>query len=158
MNIQIPNLTPGPYRLRVQVDHGPSTDEVWVDVVEAAPGLFIYGENRAVVQNEDYSINAPANPAAAGSLAVAYLTGQGPLDRTIRPGDPLPSTIVARAVLPVKVIVGGREAEVLFAGMTPGFAGLCQVNFRIPGLPPGEYLMSISFGGAVSNEAWITVR
>jgi uncharacterized protein (TIGR03437 family) len=44
-----------------------------------------------------------------------------------------------RPQLPVKVLIGGVEAELLYAGAAPGMvAGLLQVNARVPaGVAPG---------------------
>ena len=158
LNIQIPNFQPGPARLSIQVNSGNITDDVTIQIAEAAPGIFTYGDNHAVVQNEDISVNSTANGAAPGSVGVLFLTGQGPLDREVLPGHAAPADPLARATIPAIVTVGGREAEVLFAGLAPGFVGLCQVNFRFPDLPPGNHPITIGFGGVSLVRAGRAIR
>ena len=57
-----------------------------VSVVAAAPGIFQFGEKRAVVQNADYSVNTAENGAAPDSFVIAYLTGAGEVDNAVRNG------------------------------------------------------------------------
>jgi len=47
---------------------------------------------------------------------------------------------------------------VVFAGMTPGFVGLAQMNFQIPGLAAGDYPLVISVNGEKSNAAMVSVK
>ena len=55
-------------------------------------------------------------------------------------------------VLPVELRIGGRPAEILFAGSAPGLAGLMQVNARIPDpLPPGEQAVELTAAGVPSQ-------
>ena len=126
-------------------------------VQQAAPSILTYGNNRALVANQDNTLNAAANGATPGSALVAYLIGSGPLDNPIATGTAAPSSPLSREKLATTVSVGGSGATVQFAGMTPGFAGLVQINFAMPNLAPGDYPMQVIIGSAVSNRPLLTV-
>ncbi len=126
-------------------------------VGNAAPGIFQYGANRAVVQNQDGSLNGPQTPAPAGSVIVVYLTGQGRLDNRVPTGSPAPAAPLSRAVLPASGAIGGRICEIFFLGLAPGFVGLAQANLRVPDLPPGDYPLVLTVGGVASPPATVTV-
>lgn len=107
--------------------------------------------------NRDNTLNAPGNGANPGSVVVAYLIGSGPLDIPIATGAVAPLSPLSREKLPATASVGGANATLQFAGMTPGFAGLWQINFVMPQLAPGDYALAISIGGAVSNRPLLAV-
>jgi uncharacterized protein (TIGR03437 family) len=44
-----------------------------------------------------------------------------------------------------------------FAGLTPGFIGLYQVNVTVPVLPPGQTTLQLNAGGASSNSVPVYV-
>jgi len=55
--------------------------------------------------------------------------------------------------------IGGLPAEVTFAGLSPGYAGLAQVNIRIPqGLSQGDHPAFIVINGIPSNAGLISLR
>jgi len=58
----------------------------------------------------------------------------------------------------VTVRVGGRDAEVLFAGLAPGFVGLNQINIRVDAaVPAGLQPVSMTVAGVTSNEARLAI-
>jgi adhesin/invasin len=51
----------------------------------------------------------------------------------------------------VRVTIRGRPATVTFAGLAPGFIGLCQVNLIVPAAASGEQALEITMDGAAAN-------
>jgi uncharacterized protein (TIGR03437 family) len=129
-----------------------------VTVAAAAPGVFQFGNKRAVVQNDDYTLNNTDSPAKSGSYVVAYMTGPGRLDNPVATGGPAGSDPLSRPRGNVTATIGGQTAEISFAGMTPGFVGLAQVNLKIPSLAPGDYPLVVAVDGEKSNAATVTVK
>jgi len=113
---------------------------VAVPVVSSLPGLFTIdssGKGQAAVLNENGTLNGAANPAAAGSIVVIYLTGEGQTSPVGDDGALAVGATLPKPVLPVSVTIGGNAAEILYAGAAPGaVAGLMQINARINPLTP----------------------
>jgi uncharacterized protein (TIGR03437 family) len=128
-----------------------------VTVQNAAPFILTYNGNRAIVQNQDSSVNASNNGAPPASYMTLWLIGSGPLDNPIPTGATAPVNPLSRETLPTTVTVGGQTVQPVFAGMAPYFAGLMQIDFQMPALTPGDYPMQVSIGGTVSNQPLITV-
>ena len=121
---------------------GAKLADVLVPVVAATPGIFTTGNGKglAAANNQDGSINSPANPAVRGSVISLYATGGGS-DLSV-----------------VAVTIGGYAAGVIYAGPAPGFVGLMQINVQVPAgfLPPGIDSVLLTIGSATS-QAGVTV-
>ena len=128
-------------------------------VVEpVAPGLFLLGGGRAAVENSDYSVNSVNQPAAPGSFISAYMTGLGAVDNPVPTGFATPSSPLSRVTNNVSATIGGQQANVLFAGLAPNYAGLYVVIVTVPQLPPGDYPLQVTAGGVASNTGTISLR
>ncbi|MGE5487346.1 MAG: hypothetical protein ACM3ZB_05960 [bacterium] len=120
---------------------------------EAAPGIFTHqgGTGQAAALNEDTQPNSADNPAAPGSIVVFWATGEGRRNPPAVEGE-LAQPPYGRPLLPVTVLIGGRQAEVLYAGASPGFAGLMQINARVPlETAPGPQPVELIIGTARSQ-------
>jgi uncharacterized protein (TIGR03437 family) len=107
--------------------------------------------------NEDGSLNSEENPATAGSVVVLYGTGEGQTDPLGVDGKPAVAPL-PRPVLPVRVTIGGQDAEILYAGGAPGFtAGLLQLNVRIPAGATGTVNVVLYVGEEASRAVTIVV-
>ena len=129
-----------------------------VRVAAAAPGIFQFGEKRAVVHNQNYTVNTDDNPAEVGSFVIAYLTGSGGLDNGVPTGKAAGANPLSRPRGTVTATLNGQPAEIVFAGLTPEFIGLMQVNLKVPSLLPGTYPLVITVGGETSNAALMTIK
>jgi len=59
----------------------------------------------------------------------------------------------------VSVTVGGIQAFVRFVGITPGVAGVTQLNFTVPdSVPPGTQPVVVSVGGVNSPPVNLQVQ
>ena len=91
------------------------------------------------------TINSAANPAPRGGVIVLFATGAGVVDPPLLTGQPAPVSPLSRAKNPI-VLIGGQALAPDFAGMTPGFAGLLQVNARIPAQAPTGAAVPLRIG------------
>lgn len=156
INAQLPyGIEIGTASLIVTVS-GKSSGSAPVAVVQAAPGILTLNDGRAAATNQDGSVNGPEKATYPDNVITIYMTGQGPVDRTVQTGAASPAEPVAKATLPVTATVGGRNAEVLFAGLSPGGVGLFQVNVLVP-VAYGDCPVVVSVGGIASNAANITI-
>jgi uncharacterized protein (TIGR03437 family) len=139
LNLQAPFEIAGRANTSVVVSfNGQQSDPIAVPVVNAAPGIFTpSGSMQGVIQNQDGSINSPENPEIRGNAVVIFATGQGLINPPLETGQVagLPLSQAAN----FSATIGGMDARAFFAGMTPNFVGLLQVNAFVPaGVAPGN--------------------
>lgn len=92
-----------------------------------APGLF-----PPIVNAGDGQLNSRANPAAAGEYFSLFATGCGQTNPGGKTGG-VATNELKRVAQSVTATVGGRGAEVAYAGTAPGLVeGVCQINVRVP--------------------------
>jgi uncharacterized protein len=114
----------------VRVEFGANDSAVvTMPVASSSPGMF-------GILNQDYSINTATRAAERGSVVMIFGTGIG--------ND-----------LPVRVTIGGHNAEVLYAGPAPGLVeGVAQVNARVPAEVSVESVPIVLWvGGRASGSA-----
>ncbi len=132
-----------------------------------SPGIFAIGNIAVAVNYPDGSIAAPAGaipgvatrPAKIGDPGglVIYATGLGAVNPPAVTGAA--STDALRTVLTVPTVkIGGMAATVVWAGMSPNFVGVNQINVAIPpGTPTGDAVsLQLSLGNYLTS-ASITI-
>jgi uncharacterized protein (TIGR03437 family) len=131
-----------------------------------SPGIFAIG-NIAVAINSDGSIAAPAGsipgiatkPAKIGDPGglVILCTGLGAVDPPAVDGADSLDALRTATTTPT-VLIGGKAATVVFAGMSPQFVGVNQINVAVPtGTATGDAVsLQISLGG-VTTTATVTI-
>jgi uncharacterized protein (TIGR03437 family) len=159
INAQMPeDIQPG--LATVIVKNGSATSNSVAVTVPATgtPGIVVYGQNRAVVVNQNGSVNSTTAPAKVGDVVVAYLTGGGPVTASgkLVTGAPTPS-----GLSPVSgtssITVGGVTATSNYIGLTPGGIGLYQANFTIPKVAVGDRPLVITIAGQASNRPLVAI-
>jgi uncharacterized protein (TIGR03437 family) len=123
------------------------------------PGIFLTGTaSQGAILNVSNQVVTSSNPATAGDVIVIFCTGLGPTAPTVTAGQPSPNSAIV--TIPATVTIGGVSATVQFAGLSPGFAGLYQVNVVVPpGVTVGSTVpVVIMQNGIASNTATIAVH
>ena len=136
------------------------TASVPADFIEAAPELFLFGEDQAIVLNADFTLNTPENPAEQGSKISVFFTGQGPVDPPIVAGRPAPFGPLAWITMidEAEAEIGGVDSNVFFIGLAPGFAGLAQADLEIPVGLFRQLPIRLTIKGKESNMGFVSVR
>ena len=158
-----------PYDLSVNTEHqvfvqrnGAVSVPQTVTVAAAQPGIFTTsqsGAGQAVIFGQNGKVVDSASPARAGDYVSIYAAGLGAVQPAVAEGEPAPSPpAVVKA--PVTVTIGGKQADVPFAGLTPGVAGVYQINAVVPaGVTPGDAVpVVVSVSGQASPEVSMAVR
>ena len=89
---------------------------------------------------------------------VAYLTGGGPVTPAgpLVTGGPAPNGI-SPTTLNYSISVGGQSVTQYYLGLTSGFVGLYQTNFKVPKVAAGNYPLVINVNGVLSNAPIISI-
>jgi len=160
VSFQVPYDASGAVNLTLTRVDG-KTATVSLTVGEAHPGIFSVdssGTGPAAATLADASLISAGNPAARGSVIVLYATGLGRVTPSAATGAG--ATGLSTCVNPVQVTVGGRSVTPIYAGLTPGYAGLYQVNVQIPAdlAATGDVPVTLTVAGVASNSVTIAVR
>jgi uncharacterized protein (TIGR03437 family) len=153
LNIQVPYETAaGPALLAV--NRGGQVATYPFTVSMTAPGVLA-----TVFEN---STGQPVTSAPVGDVLLLFMTGDGDVTPFLTTGaTPSSSTNTAQLPkprLPVTVTVGGVAAQVLFAGVPSGLAGVTQIDFVAPAnVPVGEQDVVVTVGGVAAPAVKLTV-
>lgn len=122
-------------------------------LLNAAPALFVTATNVALATHADYSLVTEAAPALPGEIIVLFATGLGKSSPNPAVGEipQTPATIVNLGTLVVTLAGTAVDAaSIKYAGVTPGSAGLYQINLQIPGNSPADPAIQVAVAGQSS--------
>jgi uncharacterized protein (TIGR03437 family) len=148
--------------LTVEVRRGSQSSAAQpVEVGAVSPGIFIMDQaaNRgAIVHALSFRLVSESEPARPGDFLSIFCTGLGVIEPPVLSGRAAPEQPLSATVLRPQVNIGGVPAEVTFSGLAPGFAGLYQVNVRVPmGVPAGPQPVEIIINNVRSNTVTLAV-
>jgi uncharacterized protein (TIGR03437 family) len=138
-----------------------------VSLISSQPGVFTQSANGqgigvVVIAHADGSWVevGGANSAKAGDTLVIYCTGLGDVSPRVLAGLPVPPSPLSNTIDPVTLTIGGKNVPIFFAGPTPGFTGLYQVNATVPsGIAPSPQApLVLSQGGRTSATITVPVQ
>lgn len=151
---------------------GQSSAPQTVPLGSFSPGLFSTnqkGNGQGAVQIANTSTYAAPAGSISGSATRAvkpgefitiYCTGLGAVSNPPAPGTAASNNPLSHTLTTPKVTIGGEEATVSFAGLSPGYVGLYQVNAQLPADASGGNAVAVqlSIAGVKSNTVTIAVN
>ncbi|HXM44177.1 MAG TPA: hypothetical protein VN924_23275 [Bryobacteraceae bacterium] len=168
----IPYEISGDYFATFQVVvNGSKSNTVTVYADNSSPGIYTLNESGigpGAILHADYSVVNDGNPAVPGETVLLFMNGLGTVTPSVGDGVAASGTTLSYSneyeagdiyvelndgVDPV------AEANVLFAGLAPGLAGLYQVNFTVPtsGLANGDVYIAFDTLEALNEMATISL-
>lgn len=163
INAQLPYDVPtGQVQVRVVTAGGNSNIDT-ITVTDCAPKIFTFdlsGQGPGVITTADYRVLSAANPAGPGQTIILWMNSMGVTSGNPVAGQPAPGSSPGSQASTVKetvtVTVDGMPANVTFAGLSPGSAGLYQVNVQAPfAVITGPVTVRVTVGSA-SSQANVT--
>ena len=142
INLLLPaGLKEGVRKLYVSLD-GIAGPVVEFHVAASAPGLFLQQPGQALAVRLDGSLASQENPARPGDTLILFATGLGQTEGPPpRSGEVAKAAAVLMAINAFGVKLNDRPVprdHIYYAGLAPGFAGLYQINLRIPDDAPPD--------------------
>ncbi len=155
INFQIPyGLGNAVSEVKVRTEAGEA--RMTLPRADAKPGIY-QGGGQAAILLGDGALVSELSPAQPGEVLVLYANGLGEVDPGVESGTAAPIAPLAQTIFQPAVHVGGVAAEVQFSGLTPGFAGLYQVNFVVPDGVSGSLSTTVSIDSSVSASVLLYV-
>lgn len=150
INFVYPTVGVGLTKLTVKNANGQNT--VNVRVAPTTPSIFLLdAAGRAAARNAITStVVSTSAPLQADDFLSLYLTGLG--------ATTVKDTLEYATAVPV-ITIGGQAVAVTYAGRSPGFAGLDQINCKIPaGITGAAVPVVVTTSGRTSNTAFIAIQ
>jgi uncharacterized protein (TIGR03437 family) len=135
INLLLPaDLSKGLAEIRVD-RNGVAGPNVKIKIDDAAPAAFQIDRETIIATHADGTLITRESPARPEEVIVVYGTGLGRTSPPQNSGQMAPAAAVSEHSAKLRVEVGGVPlpvGSIYYAGITPGFAGLYQINLRMP--------------------------
>ena len=163
INAQAPVALLGQASATLEVTGPHGSDVSTVSLAAVSPGLFSLtsdGRGPGAIVHLDGAIVSAGQPARPGEIVLVFGAGFGATNPQIKEGEAAggPAPITGSAV----VHIGGQAVppeNVLYAGLSGEFAGLYQINLKVPDtLPAGTHNLTVTVNGVISNTVTLAVQ
>jgi large repetitive protein len=161
LDLEIPSeLAPNQEYMTVISANGALSLPLQIDAVPLQPGVAAYADGHVIAQHANFTLVNAAHPAKPGEVIIIYLLGMGPTNPKVASGQPAPSTEpLARVTVQPTATVDSQNAKVAFAGLTPGYSGLYQIDFTVPSSAnSGDLNLVVTQNGVASNTTKLPVQ
>jgi uncharacterized protein (TIGR03437 family) len=151
INAQLPFSTPSG-NVTVQIrnrNSGRASSGITIKVAPSVPGIFTATDNigetvAAIYHTSNNTLVTPANQATRDEILAMFVTGLGAVTPTVAAGAATPLAPLFNTTVAPQVCIGVNTDGTLhpmifntqqgsFSGLAPGFVGLYQINFTVPG-------------------------
>jgi uncharacterized protein (TIGR03437 family) len=156
INLLVPgNLKPGAAALYV-VRQGVRGPDATVTLAPTAPQLFATADGVVIAQHADYSLITADSPAIPQETIIVYAAGLGPTQPNPAPGE-IPQYPAQTAGSPTVTLDGSplQPELIKYAGVTPGSAGVYQINLLLPASLGANPEIRVEMAGQASREGVI---
>ncbi|MFN7993335.1 MAG: hypothetical protein U0Q18_07025 [Bryobacteraceae bacterium] len=161
VNAVLPSRTPAGDGTLTVTYGGRTSAAAPIHVVNRSFGIFtrnMAGRGPAIVQNfvspTQQPLNALSTSAQTGQVAILWGTGLGPIS-----GDDSVAPTPGNLTSDVQVLVGGKSASILYAGRSPQFPGIDQINFQVPETAAGCYVpIALKVEGVIGNYGTMAIN
>ena len=164
INAVAPDAGTGTMSVTVTTPGGTSA-AVSTNAQTVSPAFFLWANQYAVATRQDFSwavkngtfSGTTTVPAKPGDVIILWGTGFGPTAPATPAGVQVPSDQIYATANPVTVTVGTQPAQVIYAVLAPGFAGLYQVAIQVPDGAPNGDLPVVATVNGVSSPSGVTL-
>jgi uncharacterized protein (TIGR03437 family) len=153
INFLVPyELLPGPVSV-VVIRQNLAGPVVKIQLNSTSPGLFPWNGNLAIATHLNGALVSAGAPAHGGEIIVLYVDGLGRVTPDTDSGRIVSFAAAIVAARQLQILLNGvacPAANVLYAGLAPGFAGLYQINLVLPAPIPPNPEIRIAVGAQIS--------
>lgn len=162
INAQIPYAVEGQVSIVLRTPGGVS-DTFRMTLRPAAPGVFQVPIPEttltapAVYNGRNGGLATGSNPVKRGDRIAIFLTGLGRTSPQVEAGTPAPADPPAESLIVPEVRLGGHSLPVYFSGLTPGGAGVYQIQAEVARSVPTGMAVPLEIAAA-GAEVSVAVR
>ncbi len=129
---------------------------VTIQLATTSPAFFQWSGNLAVAEHADGTLISALAPAQGGEVIVLFAAGLGRTSPDLSSGFIAQVAVSILSASQLQVLLNGvpcPPGNIYYAGVTPGFAGLYQINLKLPAALPPNPQIQLAIGQQISPAA-----